>query len=80
MCFMLFKIYIVVKSHHSTVNSLRPSDTIYALVNCVNIGSGNGLSPIWGLAITWTNADLLSIGTVGTNLSEIWIKIRRFSI
>ena len=36
-----------------------------------DIGSGNGLL----LAITWTNADLLSIGTLGTNPSEISIKI-----
>ena len=27
-----------------------------------NIGSGNGLSPVWRQAITWTSADSLSIG------------------
>ena len=31
------------------------------------------------LAITWTNADLLSIGHSGTNLSEIWIEIQSLS-
>ena len=30
-------------------------------------------------AITWTNADLLSIGPVGTNFSDIWIEILIFS-
>ena len=29
--------------------------------------------------ITQTNADLLSIGPLGTNFSEIWIKIQDFS-
>ena len=41
--------------------------------------SGNGLSPVWRQAITWTNADLLSIRPLGTNFSEIWIKIQKFS-
>ena len=36
------------------------------------IGSGNGLSPVRRLAISWTSADLLSIGTLGVNFSEIW--------
>ena len=27
----------------------------------VNIGSGNGLSPAWHQAITWTSSDILSI-------------------
>ena len=31
-------------------------------------------------AIIWTNAGLLSIGLLGTNFSEISIKIRRFSL
>ena len=42
-------------------------------------GSGNGLSPVRRQAITWTNADLLSIGPSGTNFSEIWIKTQNFS-
>ena len=32
-------------------------------------GSDNGLSPVRRQAIIWTNAGLLSIGTLGTNLS-----------
>ena len=47
-----------------------------ALVNWVIIGSGNGLAPVWCQAITWTNADSLSICPVGTCFSEIWIKIK----
>ena len=31
---------------------------IYASVNWVNIGSGNGLSPIRSQAFIWTNVDL----------------------
>ena len=31
-------------------------------------------------AITWTNADLLSVGPLGTNFSEILIKIKKNSL
>ena len=47
-------------------------------MNWVNIGSDNGLTPIRCQAIIWTNAGLLSIGPLGTNLSEILIKIQNF--
>ena len=40
----------------------------------------NGLSPGWRQAIIWTNAGILSIGTLGTNFSEILIKILTFSL
>ena len=43
------------------------------------IGSDNGLPPGRHQAIIWTNAGLLLIGTLGTNFSEILIKIRIFS-
>ena len=52
---------------------------IYALVNRVSTGSDNGLSPFQCQAIFWTNAGLLSIGLIGTNFSEIVIKIQNFS-
>ena len=48
-------------------------------VNRVSIGSGNGLSPVRGQAIIRNNADLLSIGPLGTNFSEIRMKIQNFS-
>ena len=51
-----------------------------ASMNMVIISSGNGLLPIWHQAITWTNADLLIIGPLGTNLIEIWMKIQNISI
>ena len=38
-------------------------------MNQVIIGSDNGLQPAQHQAITWTNAKLLSIGTLGTSLS-----------
>ena len=44
----------------------------------VNIGSNNGLSPVRWQAITWTNADLLSIGPIETYLSDILIKLQTF--
>ena len=43
------------------------------------IGSDNGLSPDRRQAITWTNAGILLIGPLGTNLSEILIEILTFS-
>ena len=47
----------------------------YVPVKWVSIASGNGLLPVWHQSITWTNDDLLSIGSLGTNFSEIEIKI-----
>ena len=52
---------------------------MYVSVNRVSIGSANGLLPIRRQAIIWTNAGLLSIGPLGTNFSEILIKIQNFS-
>ena len=43
------------------------------------IGSDNGLSPGRRQAIIWTNAGVLLIGPIGTNLSEILITIHTFS-
>ena len=48
-------------------------------MNRVSIASENGLSPIWRQAITCTNAHLLSIRPIGTNFSEIFIKLQNFS-
>ena len=48
-------------------------------MNGVNNGSGNALLPDQGEAIIWTNADLLSIGPLGTNFNEIQIAIWNFS-
>ena len=44
------------------------------------IGSDNGLSPGRCQAIIWTNAGILLIGPLGTNFSEILIKIHIFSL
>ena len=42
------------------------------------IGSSNGFSLVLCQAITWINAGALSSGLVGTNFSEIWIRILPF--
>ena len=52
---------------------------IYASVNYAIIGSDNSLSPIRCQAIIWTNAGIVSIGSLGTNFSEIWMAINIFS-
>ena len=44
-----------------------------------SIGSDNGLSPGRRQAIIWTNAGILLIWPLGTNFSEILIKIYTFS-
>ena len=43
------------------------------------IASDNGLSPVRRQAIIWTHAEILLIGTLGTNFSEILIEILTFS-
>ena len=45
----------------------------------VRIDSGTGLSLVQHQTITQTNADLLLIGPLGTNFSEILIRIQNFS-
>ena len=47
--------------------------------NLTIIGSDNGLSPVRRQAIIWTNAGILSIEPLGTNFSEILIRIQAFS-
>ena len=44
------------------------------------IGLDNGLSPERRQAIIWTNAEILLIGTLGTNFSEIISEIHIFLI
>ena len=39
------------------------------------IGLAKGLSPGWHQVIIWTNAGILLIGLLGTNISEMLIKI-----
>ena len=55
-----------------------PNNTEYFLSSF--IGSDNGLSPGQRQAIFWTNAGILLIEPLGTNFSEIWIKIYTFSL
>ena len=54
---------------------------IYASVNQVATGSDNGLSPVRRQVIIWTNAGILSIGTlaIARNFNEILIEMQTFS-
>ena len=47
--------------------------------NLTIIGSDNGLSPGRRQAIIWTSAEILLIGPLGSNFSEILIEILTFS-
>ena len=49
------------------------------IVLTLSIGSDNGLAPGWRQATIWTNAGILLIGTLGTNVSEILSEIHTFS-
>ena len=53
--------------------------THICISNLTIIGSDNGLSPDGRQAIVSTNAGILLIGPLGTNFSEILIKIMTFS-
>ena len=55
------------------------SKVMYVCINkLTSIGSDNGLSTGWYQAIIWTNTEILLIGLLGTNFSEILIKIHTF--
>ena len=60
---------------NNAFNSLRPHICVSKLTI---VGSDNGLSPDRHQAIIWTNAGILSIGPLGTKLSEILIAIHKF--
>ena len=66
-------------SHWSNCINSSPPSAVYMSMNWVSIVSGNGLLPVRRQAITWTNAGLLSNRHMGTNFSEIWIRILSFS-
>ena len=50
---------------------IKTGSYIYASLNRVYIGSGNGLTSLQRQAITWTNDGLLSMGLSEKKLSEI---------
>ena len=51
---------------------------IDALENYASIGSDNRLSPTQVQATTRSNVDILFNGPLGTNFSEIWIRVKIF--
>ena len=64
--------YVYIGDHHLT-HWGRVTHTCVG--NIIIIGSDNGFSPRRCQAIIWTNAKILSIGSLGTNFSEISIEI-----
>ena len=61
-----------------TTDDVIQNDRVSAYVcvrNWVRLGSGNGLSPVWQEAITWTKAGLLSSEPLRINFSEIGIEL-----
>ena len=57
---------------------ISPLCRIYASVDLVIIGSGNGLSPVLQQAITWTKVGLWSTGLLGINFSDIFVQEKWF--
>ena len=72
-CYTLLQVY---ESFHLT----RGGRVTHICVDkLTTIGSDNGLSPGRRQAITWTNAGILLVGPLGTNVSEILSGIQTFS-
>ena len=76
---------LMASSHHlnecylKSHKPISPKYCIYVSVNQVSLGLDNGLLPVRYQAITWTNADLLSIAHLRTKFSENWIETENFS-
>ena len=72
----------IVSSVLSTLNILthwgRVTHTCVSKLTIIS--SDNGLQPGQRQAIIWTNAGILLIGALGTNVSEIFITIYTFSL
>ena len=66
--------------HHWCVLTHRGRVTHICVSKLTIIGSDNGLSPGRRQAIIWTTAGILLIGPLGTNISEILIKIYTLSL
>ena len=73
---ILHKKHITISVHHITHWGWV---THKCVSNLTITGSDNGLSPGRRQAIIWTNAGILLIGPLGTNLSEILIENKTFS-
>ena len=54
------------RGYYVTTNTLCPSDAIWT---CVIIRVGSGSSSNWRQSITWSNYDVLSVGTIGTRFA-----------
>ena len=74
--FILLSLAFQAMSYPKAINSSRPSD---AYIRLWIIGSDNGLSPVLHQAIIWTSDGLLVIGSLGTNLCGILIKINFYT-
>ena len=60
-------------------HKVEVSSYLFETANLVIIRSGNGLAQVWCQAIIYICADLSSSGPIGTNFSEIRIKLQQFS-
>ena len=68
----IFSCYAYILTHWGRVTHI-------CIDNLTIIGSDNGLSPGRHQAIIWTNVVILLIGPLGTNFSEILIRIHTLS-
>ena len=66
----MIELNLLLSLNSQLINPPPPLHRIYVSLNWVNIGSDDGLLPVGHKAITWINADLLSIGSLGTNFND----------
>ena len=74
-------VYVADTGNHC-IKKYKYKDVHWFQVQCMltSIGSDKGLLPGRHQAIIWTNSGILLIGPLGTNFSEILIKIQTFSL
>ena len=65
---------------NASENIIYEMAAILSRVGCVNIGSCNGLSPVWRQTIIWTNFHFSPIRPQGRNCDDIWIEMKKYRI
>ena len=82
--FIWFGIILLGSVVHNTIHFKYVSIKIFPLVPHIwwtgsELAQVMSCGPLRHQAITWTNAGLLSIGTLWINFSDIWIEVQDFS-
>ena len=78
---IMFRMLREISRHYMAVHNFNHWGRVLHICvgNLTTIGSDNGLLPGRREAIVWTNAGILSIGSLGTNFSGYFIDMHRMS-